>query len=97
MPSAGCTNPRIRHEDTGQVLELALSLTVGEWIDIETRPGTRWVLKNGTSSVATALSATSRLDTFTIPVGSSELWWTARDYTNATRLAVTWRAAYAAL
>ncbi|MGW1627294.1 hypothetical protein, partial [Streptomyces sp. NPDC002172] len=32
-----CTNPRIRHEDTGQVLELALSLTVGEWIDIETR------------------------------------------------------------
>jgi hypothetical protein len=92
-----CANPRIRHVESGQVIELATTLRSGEYIDIETRPGTRWVLRNGTGNLAPALSPASRLDTFTVPPGSSELWWTARDYTNATRLAVTWRAAWAAL
>ncbi|MEU9774569.1 MULTISPECIES: phage distal tail protein [unclassified Streptomyces] len=92
-----CTNPRIRHVQSGRVLELTVSLKTGEHIDIETRPGTRWVLKNGTANLAPALSQASRLDTFTVPPGSSELWWTARNYTNTTRLAVTWRSAWAAL
>ncbi|AWK09596.1 hypothetical protein DDQ41_12445 [Streptomyces spongiicola] len=92
-----CTNPRIRHVESGRVIELSVALKSGERIDIETRPGTRWVLRDGTGNLAPALSAASRLDTFTIPPGSSELWWTARDYTGATRLTVTWRAAYAAL
>ncbi|WP_405999401.1 hypothetical protein [Streptomyces sp. NBC_00829] len=92
-----CTNPRIRHVESGRVIELVASLKAGEYADIETRPGTRWALKNGTGNLAPALSPASRLDTFTIPPGTSELWWTARDYTNTTRLAVTWRAAYAAL
>ncbi|MFE0642806.1 hypothetical protein ACFW2Y_14505 [Streptomyces sp. NPDC058877] len=92
-----CTNPRIRHVESGRVIELSVTLRSGEHIDIETRPGTRWVLRNGTGNLAPALSPASRLDTFTIPPGRSELWWTARDHTNATRLAVTWRAAYAAL
>ncbi|GAA1111282.1 phage distal tail protein [Streptomyces javensis] len=92
-----CTNPRIRHVESGRVIELAVSLTTGEHIDIETRPGTRWVLKDGVSNLAPALSAASRLDTFTVPPGTTELWWTARNYTNATRLTATWRAAYAAL
>ncbi|WP_435058525.1 phage distal tail protein [Streptomyces sp. bgisy060] len=92
-----CSNPRIRHVQTGRVLELTVSLKSGEFIDIETRPGTRWALKNGTGNLAPALSTASRLDTFAIPPGSSELWWTARNYTGATRLAVTWHDAYAAL
>ncbi|MFJ1837836.1 hypothetical protein ACIOJ9_28700 [Streptomyces sp. NPDC088175] len=92
-----CSNPRIRHVQSGRVLELAVSLMTGEYIDIETRPGTRWVLKNGTGNLAPTLSPASRLDTFTVPPGSSELWWTARNYTGVTRLAVTWHAAYAAL
>ncbi|MEV0735430.1 hypothetical protein AB0I51_05570 [Streptomyces sp. NPDC050549] len=92
-----CANPRIRHVESGQVIELAVALGSGQHIDIETRPGTRWALRDGTGNLAPALSPASRLDTFTIPPGTSELWWTARDYTNSTRLAVTWRAAYAAL
>lgn len=92
-----CTNPRIRHVQSGRVVELSVSLGTGEHIDVETRPGTRWVLKNGTTNLAPYLSAASRLDTFTIPPGTSELWWTARNYTNSTRLAVTWRSAWSAL
>jgi hypothetical protein len=92
-----CTNPRIRHVESGRVIELSVALRSGERIDIETRPGTRWVLRNGHGNLAPALSPASRLDAFVIPPDSSEIWWTARDYTNATRLAVTWRSAYAAL
>ncbi|MEU3049007.1 hypothetical protein ABZ705_21295 [Streptomyces sp. NPDC006984] len=92
-----CSNPRLRHVQTGRVLELAVTLKPGEYIDIETRPGTRWALRNGTGSVAASLSPASRLDQFVIPPGSSELWWTARNYTNATRLALSWRTAHAAL
>ncbi|MGW2886401.1 phage distal tail protein [Streptomyces griseoruber] len=92
-----CTNPRIRHVESGRVIELSVSLKSGEYVDVETRPGTRWVLRNGTANLAPALSPASRLDTFVFPPGTSELWWTARDHTNATRLAVTWRSAYAAL
>lgn len=92
-----CTNPRIRHVDSGRVLELNTSLATGERIEIETRPGTRWVLRNGSGNLAPALSAATRLEDFTVPPGTSELWWTARNYSNATRLAITWRAAYAAL
>ncbi|MER6010161.1 hypothetical protein [Streptomyces bluensis] len=92
-----CTNPRIRHVETGRVIELSVALKRSEYVDIETRPGTRWVLRNGTGNLSPTLSPASRLDTFVIPPGTSEIWWTARDYTNATRLAVTWRAAYAAL
>ncbi|WP_282795786.1 hypothetical protein [Streptomyces sp. CC224B] len=91
-----CTHPRIRHAETGQVIELAVALQTGEHIDIETRPGTRWVLKDGAHNLAPALSAASRLD-FALPPGTSELWWTARNYTNSTRLRVTWHAAHAAL
>ncbi|MGC9539977.1 phage distal tail protein [Streptomyces sp. UG1] len=92
-----CTNPRIRHVESGRVIEMAVALKTGEHIDIETRPGTRWVLKDGTGNLAPTLSAASRLHAFTIPPGTSEIWWTARSYTNTTRLTVTWRAAYAAL
>ncbi|KPI15656.1 hypothetical protein OK074_2101 [Actinobacteria bacterium OK074] len=92
-----CTNPRVRHVESGRVIELSTTLGTNDYVEIETRPGTRWALRNGTGNLAPALSAASRLDTFTLPPGRSEIWWTARDYTNTTRLAVTWRSAYAAL
>ncbi|GAA0695021.1 hypothetical protein GCM10010193_57170 [Kitasatospora atroaurantiaca] len=91
------TNARLWIVETGRALELALSLGDGEYVQIETRPGTRTVLRNGTGNVAGALTSTSRLDRFRIPPGRSELRWTATDYTNTARLAVTWRDAYTAL
>lgn len=92
-----CSNPRIRHVETGKPIELAATIGRGEYVDIETRPGTRWVLLNGTGSLATALSPASRLDDFILPAGTSEVWWTARDHTADTRLSITWRSAYSAL
>ncbi len=77
----------------GAVLDFAVVLGDGEWLDIETRPGTRWVLRNGLGSAAGALRA-SRLDRFQVPPGRSELRWTADDSTATSRLAVTWRDAY---
>lgn len=90
-------NPRILHVDSGRVLDLDITLGVGERIDIETRPGTRWVLRNGSGNAASALSGASRLDLFQIPPGRSEIRWTAADYTNTTRLTVSWRSAWTAL
>jgi hypothetical protein len=91
------TNPRIWVVETGRYLELAITLAAGERIDIDTRPGTRWVLRNGSGNAATALTSGSRLDLFQLPSGTSEIRWTATDYTNACRLAVTWRDSYTAL
>lgn len=90
-------SPRIYMPKTGALLELAVSLATGERLDIETRPGTRWALRNGSENVASSLSGASRLDGFQIPPGSTELWWTARGYSSASRLAVTWRGAHIAL
>ncbi|WP_063734395.1 phage distal tail protein [Streptomyces sp. RTd22] len=90
-------NPRIVHVETGRVLNLDITLGTGERIDIETRPGTRWVLRNGSGNAAPALSGASRLDLFQIPPGRSEIRWTASDYTNTTRLTVSWRSAWIAL
>ncbi|MFM9596227.1 phage distal tail protein [Streptomyces scabiei] len=89
-------NPRIWITETGRVLDLSLALSENDTLQIDTRPGTRWVLRNG-SNAAYALSAASRLDLFQIPPGTSEVRWTGADYTNSTRLTVSWRDAYTAL
>ncbi|MGW1801588.1 phage distal tail protein [Streptomyces sp. NPDC001984] len=91
------TNPKVWVVETGRYLQLQISLAAGEWIDIETRPGTRWVLRNGSGNAATALTSGSRLDLFQIPKGTSEIRWTATDYTNTCRLTLSWRDAYTAL
>jgi hypothetical protein len=91
------TNPKVWVVETGRYLQLQTSLAAGEWLDIETRPGTRWVLRNGSGNAAPALTAGSRMDLFRIPPGTSEIRWTATDYTNTCRLALTWHDAYTAL
>ncbi|MFD4394366.1 hypothetical protein [Kitasatospora sp. NPDC058478] len=92
-------NPKVWLEGIpGAVLDFDLALGDGEWIDIETRPGTRWVLRNGgQGSAAGALRRASRLDAFRIPPGRTEVRWTAQDATNTARLSVTWRDAHSSL
>ncbi|MFF0291026.1 phage distal tail protein [Streptomyces sp. NPDC005262] len=90
------TNPKVWVVETGRYLQLQITLGAGEHIDIDTRPGTRWVLRNG-GNAAPALTAGSRMDLFQIPPGKSEIRWTATDYTNTCRLALSWRDAYTAL
>ncbi|GHE80139.1 hypothetical protein GCM10014715_39390 [Streptomyces spiralis] len=91
------TNPKVWIVETGRYLQLQTSLAAGERIDIDTRPGTRWVLRNGSGNAAPALTSGSRMDLFQIPPGTSEVRWTATDYTNTCRLTVSWRDAYTAL
>lgn len=91
------TDPRIWNTVTRRVLELDLSLRDGEWVEIETRPGTCWALRNGTVNVANDLSPASRLDLFTLPPGRSEIAWSATDPSGTARLEVAWRSAYTTL
>ncbi|MGW2320142.1 hypothetical protein [Streptomyces sp. NPDC001680] len=91
------TNPRIWNTVTRRTLELRLSVRSGEWVDLETRPGTRWALRNSTVNVANSLTPSSRLDLFTIPPGRSEIGWSGDDPTGTARLDVSWRSAYTAL
>ncbi|WP_330340169.1 phage distal tail protein [Streptomyces sp. NBC_00557] len=91
------TNPRIWNTATRHVLELGLSLREGEWVEMETRPGTCWALRNGTVNVANDLSPASRLDLFTLPPGRSEIAWSANDPSGTARLEVAWRSAYTTL
>ncbi|WP_425834195.1 hypothetical protein [Streptomyces fractus] len=90
-------NPRIWNTVTGRVLDLDIELRAGEWVDIETRPGTCWALRNGTGNAAGVLLAPSRLDLFTIPPGRSEIAWSGQDLTGTARLDITWRSAYTTL
>ncbi|UXX94133.1 phage tail family protein [Streptomyces sp. AD2-2] len=91
------TAPQIWNTRTRRVLDLDLTLREGEWVELETRPGTRWALRNGTINVANDLSPASRLDLFTLPPGRSEIAWSANDPSAAARLEVAWRSAYTTL
>lgn len=90
-----CANPTIKHVATGHTLTVQASLAVGEWVEIDTRPGWRTVLRN--NSGGAPLSPTSRIDTFRFLPGVNEIHWTATDPTLTSTLAVTWWPAYKAL
>ncbi|MEW1700362.1 hypothetical protein [Streptomyces sp. NPDC091278] len=89
-------NPRIRIAETSSVLDLQLDLADGQTLVIETRPGTRTVLRDGVNASG-ALSVVSRLDLFTVPPGRSEIRWTGANYTNRTRLSIAWHDAHTTL
>lgn len=88
-----CANPVITHVDTSRQIELAVTLAAGQWARVDTRPGRLTALRDNGGPVAT----TSRLDTFVLPPGRSEIRWTATDPTATARLTVAWRDAYTAL
>lgn len=91
------TDPHLWNSVTGRALELGLVLRAGEWVELETRPRTRWALRNGTVNVADDLTPRSRLDQFVIPPGRSEIGWSGDDPTGTARLDVSWRSAYTGL
>ncbi|MDJ0464979.1 phage tail domain-containing protein [Streptomyces sp. H27-C3] len=90
-----CANPSITHVESGRSLQMTATIAAGDWIEIDTRPTWRSVLRNNGGNVP--LTGTSRLDTFSLPTGRSELRWTATDPTNTARLAVSWRPAWPTL
>ncbi|MFD9004517.1 hypothetical protein ACFV0T_26750 [Streptomyces sp. NPDC059582] len=93
-----CTNVTITHVASGRVLALpSLTLTAGQWVELDTRPGYRTVTWDNGGNASGYLSPASRIDLFTIPPGQSEMRWTSFDNTNTARLRLTWRDAYVAL
>lgn len=93
-----CAQVTITHVPTGRTLHLpTLTLTAGQWVDIDTRPGARTVTRENGGNALTLLSPASRIDQFSLPPGTSEMRWTAFDNTNTARMRLTWRDAYTAL
>ncbi|MDX3343500.1 phage tail family protein [Streptomyces sp. ME02-6979.5a] len=91
-------NVSVIHSTSGRRLDLpTLSLTAGQWVEIDTRPGYRTVTRENGGNASTFLSPASRIDLFSLPPGQSEFRWTGFDNTNTARLRLTWRDAYTAL
>lgn len=88
----------VTHVESGRQLKFpTLSLAVGQWIEIDTRPGHRTILRENGGNASTLLSPASRIDLFSLPPGQSEIRWTGFDSTNTSRMRLTWRDAYTAL
>ncbi|MFI5545852.1 phage distal tail protein [Streptomyces sp. NPDC051815] len=90
-----CVNPSIIHVQSGRSLRLNTTIDAGDWIEIDTRPTWRSVLRRNGGHVN--LTPGSRIDVFSLPPGRSELRWQATDPTNKAQLTVSWRAAWATL
>lgn len=90
-----CSNPVITHVTTGRALAVQVTLEAGEWVEIDTRPGWRTVLRENGGGVP--LTPQSRIDLFRLAKGLNEIRWTATDPTLTSTLAVTWWPAYKAL
>lgn len=90
-----CANPTITHVASGRTLTVQTTLAAGEWVEIDTRPGWRTVLRENGGSVP--LAPTSRIDQFVLSPGLNEIHWSATDPTLTSTLAVTWWPAYKAL
>ncbi|WP_314250905.1 phage distal tail protein [Streptomyces kutzneri] len=90
-----CSNPSITHVQSGCVLQLNTTIDAGDWIEIDTRPTWRSVLRRNGGNVN--LTPRSRIDTFNLLPGRSELRWQAVDPTNRAQLTVTWRPAWPTL
>jgi hypothetical protein len=90
-----CANPTITHVASGRVLTVQTTLAAGEWVEVDTRPGWRTVLRENGGSAP--LAPKSRIDEFVLSPGLNELQWTATDPTLTSTLAVTWRPTYKAL
>ncbi|WP_448333495.1 phage distal tail protein [Streptomyces sp. DSM 41534] len=90
-----CANPTVTHVASGRTLTVETTLADGEWVEVDTRPGWRTVLRENGGSAP--LAPKSRIDEFVLSPGLNEIQWTATDPTLTSTLAVTWWPTYKAL
>lgn len=90
-----CSNPTVTHVASGRTLTVLVTLAEGEWVEIDTRPGWRTVLRDNGGGAS--LDPRSRIDEFVLTPGINEIRWTATDNTLTSTLAVTWWPAYKAI
>ncbi|MFI8265263.1 hypothetical protein [Streptomyces sp. NPDC085665] len=82
----------------GWTAELDLELQEGESVTIDTRPWARTILRNGTASVAGALTwGSPRLEDMRLPVGRQSLVLRGTSDAGTATMTVAWRNAYAYL
>lgn len=87
------TSPRLTITN-GWVLALNISLGVGEWVDIDTRPWIRQVLRNGSGSAAGTLTIDSNpLSEMYFDPGVYEMIYKGVDATNTSTATIWWRGA----
>lgn len=90
-----CSNPTVTHVTSGRSLTVQATIADGEWVEIDTRPGWRTVLRSNGGGAP--LTPQSRIDTFQLTTGINEIRWVATDNTLTSSLAVTWWPAYKAI
>ncbi|MGW7636082.1 phage distal tail protein [Streptomyces decoyicus] len=90
-----CSNPSITHVATGRTLTVQATIADGDWVEIDTRPGWRTVLRDNGGGAP--LTPQSRIDAFQLTPGINEIRWIATDNTLTSTLAVTWWPAYKAI
>ncbi|MFH9425974.1 hypothetical protein [Streptomyces sp. NPDC017529] len=91
-----CANPTVTHVGSGLSLTVQTTLaSSSEWVEIDTRPGWRTVLRENGGGAP--LTPQSRIDLFRLTPGMNEIRWTATDNTLTSSLAVTWWPAWKAL
>lgn len=87
--SGPCTNPSLTNVGTGASLGLSMTIPDGEYVEIDTRPWSRTVLRNGTASASGSLMRGSRISEFYIEPGTTEFSFAAVDATNTSRARIT--------
>ncbi|MFJ3793559.1 hypothetical protein [Kitasatospora sp. NPDC090091] len=83
--------------DLAQRMTVGLDLILGdgEWVTIDPRPWARTVLRNGTASVAGALTRSSpRMQDMVLPPGLQHVRYSVTDDTGTSRATVAWRPAH---
>jgi len=90
-----CSNPTVTHVASGRTLTVQATIADGEWVEIDTRPGWRTVLRQNGGGAP--LTPQSRIDLFQLTPGINEIRWVATDNTLTSSLAVTWWPAYKAI
>ncbi|MFJ5121956.1 hypothetical protein [Kitasatospora sp. NPDC088548] len=88
---------RTQAGDLEQRMTIGLDLVLGEgeWVTIDPRPWARTMLRNGTASVAGALTRTSpRMQDMVLPPGLQHVRYSVTDDTGTSRATVSWRPAH---
>lgn len=88
-------SPWVRHNDWR--IDLGLSLGVGDYVEVDTRPWALTVMKNGTSSVANKLGRRNKLGRMRIKPGAQEITFGGSSASGAATCTVRWRDAWNSL
>lgn len=86
-----CVNPVIQNASTGQQIKIIYTLNTGEWLDLETRPGKRYLKLNGTASRWGAIDFANSTFFELNANGTTQINFQPFSYSAGAQLTVYWR------